>query len=68
MEESTRATLADLLTYKHSPLLIKEATVQKPKEDTADLEGAFVLYLMVLTGSLMTHHQGELCFMMHKGS
>ena len=44
VEESTRATLADLLTYKHSPLLIKEATVQKPKEDTIDLEGAFVLY------------------------
>ena len=44
VEESTRATLADLLTYKHSPLLIKESIIQKPKEDTTDLDGAFMLF------------------------
>ena len=41
VEESTRATLADLLTYKHSPLLIKEATVQKPKEGHRRFGGSF---------------------------
>ena len=30
VEESTRATLADLLSYKESPLLIKEEVVKKP--------------------------------------
>ena len=32
MEESTRTTLVDLLTYKEIPLLIKESKVAKPVE------------------------------------
>ena len=31
VEDSTRATLADLLTYKENPLLVKEESVQKVK-------------------------------------
>ncbi|MCO5552507.1 hypothetical protein L7F22_006019 [Adiantum nelumboides] len=31
VEESTRATLADLLTYKETPVLVKEDVVQKKK-------------------------------------
>lgn len=44
VEESTRATLADLLTYKESPLLIKEETIKNPLENVSELENAFLLY------------------------
>ena len=44
VEESTRATLADLLTYKKSPLLIKETIMKKPTSSSPDLDNAFVLF------------------------
>ena len=44
VEESTRAILANLLTYKKIPVLIKEAIIQKPKEDTKDMDKAFILF------------------------
>ena len=44
VEESTRATLADLLTYKESPLLIKEEEVKKPKEDVVEVKNAYHLF------------------------
>ena len=44
MEESTRATLANLLTYKKSPLLIKETIMKKPKSSSLDVDNAFVLF------------------------
>ena len=44
VEESARATLVDLLTYKGSPLLIKEETVKKPKEDIVEIKNAHLLF------------------------
>ena len=44
VEESTRATLADLLTYKESPLLIKEEVVKKPQVDMAEIGNAHILF------------------------
>ncbi len=44
VEESTRATLADLLTYKHSPLLIKESVVKKPEANVPALHDAYTLF------------------------
>lgn len=44
MEESTRATLADLLTYKESPLLIKEEVVKKVNEGEKEIDGAHVMF------------------------
>ena len=44
MEESTRATLADLLTYKESPLLIKEEDVRQPRQDVIELGNAHHLF------------------------
>ncbi|MCO5570382.1 hypothetical protein L7F22_024102 [Adiantum nelumboides] len=44
VEESTRATLADLLTYKENPVLIKEEVVQKKKVETFAISNASMLY------------------------
>ncbi|MCO5548625.1 hypothetical protein L7F22_002085 [Adiantum nelumboides] len=44
VEESTRATLADLLTYKESPLLIKEEVIKKVEEDAKELNNADILF------------------------
>ena len=44
VEGSTRATLADLLTYKETPVLIKEEVVQRRKAETPAISNAFLLY------------------------
>ena len=44
VEESTRATLADLLTYKENPLLIREDMVKKVEEDVREISHAHVLF------------------------
>ena len=44
VEESTRATLADLLTYKESPLLIKEEVVKKVSEGEKEIDDAHVMF------------------------
>ena len=44
VEESTRATLADLLTYKESPHLIKEDVVKRVAEDVREISNAHVLF------------------------
>lgn len=44
VEESTRATLADLLTYKGSPLLIKESEIKKPQVEPPEIDNAFLLF------------------------
>ena len=43
VEESTRATLANLLTYKENPLFIKEDMVNKVEEDVGEISHAHVL-------------------------
>ena len=44
IEESTRATLADLLTYKESPLLIKEEAIREVSKEVQDIENAHTLF------------------------
>ena len=44
VKESTRATLADLLTYKENPLLIKEEVVKKVAENVKEISDAHVLF------------------------
>ena len=44
MEDSTRATLADLLTYKENPLLVKEEVVKRVVEEVPQISNAHVLY------------------------
>ncbi|MCO5559843.1 hypothetical protein L7F22_013447 [Adiantum nelumboides] len=44
VEESTRATLADLLTYKETLVLVKEEMVQKKKVETFAISNASLLY------------------------
>ena len=49
--------MADLLTYKHSPLLIiKELAVKKPEANALELHDAYTLFLMDLTGRFMMLH------------
>ena len=43
VEDSTRATLADLLTYKENPLLVKEDSVRKV-ESVTEISNAHVLF------------------------
>ena len=43
VEDSTRATLADLLTYKENPLLVKEDSVRKV-ESVTEISDAHVLF------------------------
>ena len=43
VEESTRATLADLLTYKETPFVIKEEMVKKVAEEVKETGNAHVL-------------------------
>ena len=44
VEESTRATLADLLTYKENPLLVREDIVKKVVEKVLEISNAHVLF------------------------
>ena len=44
VEESTSATLADLLTYKENPLLVREDTVKKVVEKISEISDAHVLF------------------------
>ena len=44
VEESTRATLVDLLTYKENPLLIRKDMVKKVEEDVREISHAHVLF------------------------
>ena len=69
VEESTRATLADLLTYKENPVLIKEDKFKKVAEDVKEVSHTRMSYsLMAHIGRVMMHLQGEWLFMTHKGS
>ncbi|MCO5603002.1 hypothetical protein L7F22_057144 [Adiantum nelumboides] len=43
VEESIRGTLADLLTYKETPILVKEEVVQKKKVETFAISNASLL-------------------------
>ena len=56
IEESTRATLAYLLTYRQSPLLIKENALKKPDENVPDLQDAYILYF---DGSYRKNHNAS---------
>ncbi|MCO5554918.1 hypothetical protein L7F22_008456 [Adiantum nelumboides] len=44
VEESTRSTLANFLTYKEAPLLVKEDTLKKPHMEAPDIDNAFLLF------------------------
>ena len=44
VEESTRATLADLLTYKETPFVVKEEMVKKVAEEVKEISNAHVLF------------------------
>ena len=44
VEESTRATLADLLTYKENPLLVREDIVKKVVEKVSEISDAHMLF------------------------
>ncbi|MCO5573990.1 hypothetical protein L7F22_027768 [Adiantum nelumboides] len=44
VEESTRSTLADLLTYKEAPLLVKEDTLKKQHMEAPDIDNAYLLF------------------------
>ncbi|MCO5548812.1 hypothetical protein L7F22_002274 [Adiantum nelumboides] len=44
VEESTRSTLADLLTYKEDPILVKEDTLKKQHMEALDIDNAFLLF------------------------
>ncbi|MCO5603301.1 hypothetical protein L7F22_057450 [Adiantum nelumboides] len=44
VEESTRSTLADLLTYKEAPLFVKEDTLKKQHMEAPDIDNAFLLF------------------------
>lgn len=48
--------MVDLLTYKDSPLLIKENTIKKPKEEMLDIDD---VYTMIFDGSYRKSHGGE---------
>lgn len=43
VEESTRATLADLLTYKENPLIVKEESVKRVEKSSPEINQAHVL-------------------------
>ncbi|RYA84756.1 hypothetical protein DD594_25755 [Enterobacter cloacae complex sp. 4DZ1-17B1] len=44
VEDSTRTTLADLLTYKENPLIVKEEVVRKVVEEVPQISNAHVLF------------------------
>ena len=44
VEESTRATLADLLTYKETPFVIKKEMVKKVAEEVKEISNVHVLF------------------------
>ena len=69
VEESTRATLANLLTYKESPLVVKEEAVKKVSESVAEVKDAHVLFfLMAHIGRAMMQLQVVSLYMTQKGS
>ena len=53
VEESTRATLAYLLTYKESPLLVREDIVKEMVKSVLEISIAHVLFF---EGSYMKSH------------
>ena len=57
VEESTRATLANLLTYKENPVLIKEDKVKKAIEGVKEVGNAHVLFF---DGSYRKSHDAAL--------
>ena len=57
VEESTRATLANLLTYKENPILIKEDKVKIVAEDVKEVNHAHVL---LFDGSYRKSHDAAL--------
>ena len=68
MEDNIRATLANLLTYKENPLLVKEESVQKV-ESVAKVKNAHVLFFdgsyqkshdAAFGGIVLYHPQGKL--------
>ena len=65
VEESTRATLVNFLTYKKSPLLIKETIMKKPTSSSPDVDNA-CCFLMDPTGKHMMQHQVVLFYMILK--
>ena len=44
VEESTRATLANILTYREQPTCIKEKDLPISKEESIEIDNAFVLF------------------------
>ncbi|MCO5566817.1 hypothetical protein L7F22_020498 [Adiantum nelumboides] len=44
VEESTRSTLTDFLTYKEAPLLVKKDTLKKQHMEAPDIDNAFLLF------------------------
>ena len=58
VEESTRATLVDLLTYKENPLLIREDMVKKVEEDMREISHANAL---LFDGSYRKSHDIASC-------
>ena len=44
VEESTRETLTDLLTYKETPFLIKEEMLKKVVEEVKEINNALVFF------------------------
>ncbi|MCO5593218.1 hypothetical protein L7F22_047225 [Adiantum nelumboides] len=44
VEESTKSILANLLTYKEAPLLVKEDTLKKQHMKALDIDNAFLLF------------------------
>ena len=44
VEESTRATLADLLTYKENPVLIREDMVKKVAEEVKEISHSHISF------------------------
>ncbi|WP_129259564.1 hypothetical protein [Enterobacter cloacae complex sp. GF14B] len=57
IEESTRATLANLLTHKETPILVKEDVVQKKEVKTLAISDASLLYF---DGSYERSHDAAL--------
>ena len=44
MENTTRATLANLMTYKETPFLIKEEMVKKVAEKVKEIRHAYLFF------------------------
>ncbi|MCO5564044.1 hypothetical protein L7F22_017700 [Adiantum nelumboides] len=58
VEESTQTTLADLLTYKETPILVRKDVVRKKKVETFAISQASLLYF---DGSYRRSHDAASC-------